>query len=308
MNKKFSPLILLFLLSAIWGSSFAFIKIGVSSIPPLSMAALRLCIAGMFLWSYIKYKNIELPQAWKQWIPFLVISMFGNAIPFSLINWGETKIDSDLAAILIGTTPIFTIFLAHFLTEDERLSRKKIFGVFLGFLGIMTLTGIDTVQETNQNSLSQIAIIVSATSYAFAIVYARRIKKTSPLVITAASTIGAAYIMLIIAILFDNQWIFNIASHYPSLPSLVSVGFLGILNTALAGILFFYILQKNGAIFTAQCNFLIPIFGIFWGFLFLGETITIKSGLALAFILSGITVIQKTKIMIRGSKTKNKSY
>ena len=181
-------------------------------------------------------------------------------------------------------------------------------GVFLGFLGIMILTGIDTVRDTDQNPLSQIAIIVSATSYAFAIVYARRIKKTSPLVITAASTIGAAYIMLIIAILFDNQWIFNIASHYPSLPSLVSVGFLGILNTALAGILFFYILQKNGAIFTAQCNFLIPIFGIFWGFLFLGETITIKSGLALAFILSGITVIQKTKIMIRGSKTKNKSY
>jgi len=195
MKKKFSALTLLFLLSAIWGSSFAFIKVGVASIPPLSMATLRLCIAGICLWLYIKYKNIELPRTWKHWFPFLVISVFGNAIPFSLINWGETTINSDLAAILIGTTPIFTIFFAHFLTKDEKLSNRKVCGILLGFLGIVILIGIDVIQGIYKNFLSQMVIIISAASYAFAIVYARRIKKTSPLVITAASTIGAAYII-----------------------------------------------------------------------------------------------------------------
>ena len=271
MKKKFSDLTLLFLLSAIWGSSFALIKIGVSSIPPLSMTALRLCVAGGLLWLYIRHQGIGLPKTWKHWTPFLVISVFGNAVPFSLINWGETTIDSDLAAILIGTTPIFTIFLAHLLTKDERLSNRKIFGVSLGFLGIVILAGIDAVQGLHRNFLSQIAIIISAASYAFAIVYARTIKKTSPLIITATSTIGAAYIMITVALLFDNQWILNISSHYPSLSSLISVGFLGVFNTALAGILFFYILQKNGAIFTAQCNFLDSYIWCLLGFCIFGR-------------------------------------
>ena len=114
--------------------------------------------------------------------------------------------------------------------------------------------------------------------------------------------------MITVALLFDNQWILNISSHYPSLSSLISVGFLGVFNTALAGILFFYILQKNGAIFTAQCNFLIPIFGVFWGFVFLGEKLNLRSGLSLMLILLGIAIIQKTKIVVRNSKRKNKVY
>ncbi len=285
----------LFLLSAIWGSSFLFIKVAVVHIPPVSLTALRLVVAGIILCAYGFFRGQRMPGTAREWRPYLVIALFGNAFPFTLVGIGELEIDSGQAAILLGAMPIFTLILAHYFTHDEPLTRRRILGIMVGFGGILVLVLPTTMPETTFTGsiLFKLAVVMAALSYAIATVYGRRLAHVSPLLITTASTVTAAVIMVPASLVLDKQWLGALMAGTTAMPgvaALASAGMLGILCTAGAGIVFFHLLGRTGAAFTSQINYLIPAFGVLWGFLLLGESLSWNLAAALGLILGGIAL------------------
>ena len=129
-------LLLLFILGAIWGTSFLFIKIVVGEVPPMTLVAGRLGLAAAVMWAFLRLRGVSFPRGRRLWGVYAVTGLLNGALPFSLISWGEQYIPSGLAALLQSTTPIFTIILAHFLTHDERFTTKKVLGIVLGFVGV----------------------------------------------------------------------------------------------------------------------------------------------------------------------------
>ncbi|MBL6936103.1 MAG: EamA family transporter [Alphaproteobacteria bacterium] len=285
----------LFLLSAIWGSSFLFIKVAVVHIPPVSLTALRLVVAGIILCAYGFFRGQRMPAQARAWRPYLVIALFGNAFPFTLVGIGELEIDSGQAAILLGAMPIFTLLLAHYFTHDEPITPRRALGIMVGLGGILVLV-IPTTTPGAQFSggmLFKLAVVMAALSYAIATVYGRRLAHVSPLLITTASTLVAAVIMVPASLILDKQWLGALVAGTTAMPgmaALASAAMLGVLCTAAAGIIFFHLLGRTGATFTSQINYLIPAFGVLWGFLFLSESLSWNLAAALGLIISGIAL------------------
>lgn len=285
----------LFLLSAIWGSSFLFIKVAVVHIPPVSLTTLRLLVAGIILCVYGFFRGQRLPGTARAWRPYLVIALFGNAFPFTLVGVGELEIDSGQAAILLGAMPIFTLILAHYFAHDEPLTPRRALGIMVGLSGILVLV-LPTMESEEQftgSILFKLAVVMAALSYAIATVYGRRLSHVSPLLITTASTVTAAAIMVPASLILDKQWLGALVAGTTATPGVAALGaavMLGVLCTAAAGIIFFRLLGRTGATFTSQINFLIPAFGVLWGFLLLGESLSWNLAVAMTLILGGIAL------------------
>ncbi len=279
----FRNLSLLLLLSATWGSSFTFIKVGVEEIPPFVFTALRLQIAaGVFLVCLAVVRVLRpgrlLPG---RFLPFFWVGLGGNVLPFCLISFGEQTAASAEAAIVIGLMPCFALLLAG-LFKEERITPRRFLGVLLGFGGVFILF------EGGDNPLADGMFVLAAFSYAATAVYGRRLaRKYGVLEIMAFSTIFAALIMLPWSFAFPQV----LAS--ASNQAVLAAGLLGLLHTVLAGLLFFYLLQTCGINFTVFCNYAIPLFGAFWGWLFLGETLETVHLLALGTILAGLVAIHR---------------
>lgn len=282
----------LFLLSAIWGASFLFIKVAVAHIPPVTLTALRLVVAGVLLCAYGRLRGQRLPREAREWRPYVVIALFGNAFPFTLVAVGELEIGSGHAAILLGVMPLFTLVLAHrFAPRDqggEPITPRRALGIMVGLGGIVVLVG-PKAQFTG-GMLAQLAVVLAAFSYAVATVYGRRLAHVSPLLITTASTVAAAAVMVPASLILDGEWVRGLATWTPDAAALGAAGMLGVLSTAAAGIIFFHLLGRTGATFTSQINYLIPAFGVMWGFLFLSETLSWHLAAALGLILAGIAL------------------
>jgi drug/metabolite transporter (DMT)-like permease len=298
----------LFLLSAIWGSSFLFIKVAVVHIPPVTLTTLRLVVAAIILCAYGSLRGQRIPSTARAWRPYLVIALFGNAFPFTLVGIGELKIDSGQAAVLLGAMPLFTLVLAHYFAprsapqgkeggnkSDEPITRRRIAGLMVGLGGILVLVLPTTIPGARftGSMLFQIAVVVAALSYAIATVYGRRLAHVSPLLITTASTVVAAAIMIPTSLILDGEWVRGLVAGTSGMPgpaALASAGMLGVLCTAGAGIIFFHLLGRTGATFTSQINYLIPAFGVMWGFLLLDETLSWHLAVALGLIIAGISL------------------
>lgn len=277
---------LLFALSAFWGASFLFIKVAVQSVPPLTVVAGRLLLAAALLAVFVHLRGARLPASLRAWRSFAVIGIAGNVLPFALINWGEIRIESGLAAILIGTMPIFTVLIAHRFTRDERLTRDKLAGIALGFAGLAVLVGPGALAGLGGDIAAELAVCAAAASYAATAVYSRRLARVSPEVAAAGSIIAGAAIALPLSLAFDRPWALA-----PSGQALAAIAALAVLSTALAAVIFFHLLASAGATFTALSNYLIPPSGLLWGVLFLAERPSLNALLALAMILAAVAVV-----------------
>jgi drug/metabolite transporter (DMT)-like permease len=216
-----------------------------------------------------------------------VIGIAGNVLPFALINWGEIRIDSGLAAILIGTMPIFTVLIAHRFTRDERLSRDKLIGIAIGFAGLAVLVGPGALAGLGGDIAAELAVCAAAASYAATAVYSRKLARVfSPEVTAAGSIIAGAAIALPLSLAFDRPWALA-----PSGQALAAIAALAVLSTALAAVIFFHLLASAGATFTALSNYLIPLSGLLWGVLFLAERPSLNALLALAMILVAAALV-----------------
>lgn len=277
--------VLLLILGAIWSSAFLFIKIGVETIPPMTVAAGRIVLAAILLCIYLKIRGESLPPWGRVWWVVFLVGLLGNGLPFTLIGWGEQRIDSSLAAILMAIMPLSTVLLSHFLTSDERLNGPRIAGVVFGLAGVVVLVGPETLLRLGEDAWRQLAVAGGALCYAAAAVAARRLPPLPPASRGAAVMLCATLQMLPLALWFDQPWTLA-----PSMESTVAVIYLGLFPTALATIMLFYLLTLRGATYVAMNNYLIPVFGVFLGALFLGEQITAQAMGALALILIGIAI------------------
>ena len=274
---------LLLTLATIWSSSFGFIKVAVESVPPMTVTAGRLLLATVIIVIYARLRGHRFPDEPGLWSKFFLIGLFGNALPFTLIGWGEESIDSGLAAILMAVMPIATLVLAHFFAEDERMNPARITGVVFGFAGVLVLIGPDVLRGVGDEAIRQIAVAGGASCYAIATVIGRRLPKMPTSLSSAGALTAASALILPMSLIFDQPWTLS-----PSDESINAVIILGLFPTALAYILYFALLRRTGANFIALNNYLIPCLGVIWGIIFLDELLNWHAVLALGIILAGV--------------------
>ena len=274
---------LLFVLSSIWGGSYMLIKVALDTVPPVTVAAGRILLAALVLAVVVRVRGERLPAGPRAWAPFVVIAVFGNVLPFSLINWGELRIDSGLAAILTGFMPLATVLLAHVFIHDERFTAAKGWGLAAGLVGLVVLVGPDALAGLGSDVLAQLSVVGAAVCYAITTVYARRLRPRSPMETATASLIVAAVLIVPAALVIETPWTLA-----PSVVALGAIAVLGIVGTAAASLLVYHLIATTGATFTAQINYLIPMMGVAWGVAVLGERPSAGALFALVLILSGI--------------------
>lgn len=275
--------LLLLLLAAAWGSSFFLIKIAVAAIPPMTVAAGRIAIGAAVLLALLRARGAGLPRRPRAWLKLTAMGAIGIVGPFALIGWGETRIDSGLAAILIALVPFATILLAHLFVPEEPLSAGKLAGLALGFLGVVLLIGPSALRGLGGDLLGQLAIVAAALGYAVTAIVARRPPHLAPEVAAAGMLAAATVIAVPAAALIDRPWTLA-----PGAVPLAAVGVLGLVSTAGGYILFFRIIARAGAGFASFNNYLVPLMGVFWGAVLLDERIEPRALLTLALILAGV--------------------
>lgn len=276
---------LLFALGGLWGASFLLIKIGVETVPALPLTTMRLAVAAAFMCAIMVLRRERWPQGRVLWGLIVLAALTGNALPFMLISWGEERIDSAIAAILMAPMPLITIALAHVVTRNEKLSGTKMLGVGFGILGVVVLIGTSTLARVGGDTARELAITAAATCYALNAVLTTRLVGFSQLGLVAAVSVAAAVLMLPIMLLAGASWDFA-----PSTRSLTAIVTLGIAQSAGGTLLMFALVSRQGASFFSQVNFLVPLFGVFWGALVLAERPSPNALAALGLILMGLAV------------------
>ena len=291
MNTTTTPrdYLLLFGVGLIWSSSFLFIKLAISTVPPYTLTAARIAVAVLVLAGYLTLKRQGLPTDIKNWTIFAVLGLFGTALPFTLISWGELYIDSGLTAVLMGTMPVATAMLAHLFIADERFTFSTGLGIMIGFGGLLILIGADALENLDRAVVAQLAIIIGALSYAVSTTFARRFARLPGPVMSTGSTVAGLIWVLPLAILLEQPWTLR-----PDGLAVISVLILGIVATALATLIFYYLIHRVGATTFSQVNYIIPVFGASWGILFLNEVPGWRLPTALALVLSGIFIVSRT--------------
>ena len=280
-------LTLLILLSIIWGSAFFNIKIATYSYEPFTLALVRVLFASIPLYFLCKYKKIQILAFSKNWSSYALIGLCNIAIPFVLIAIGTAKINSYLAAILMSTTPLSGSILAHFFTKDEKLSYMKSLGVLIGFSGIILLF-FDRVVINSENYLFVLITILGSTFYCIGGLLTLKLKNKVNENVTTSTTFWSVIFLLPLSIIFETPWNAN-----PTFESTLSLLYLGVVATGLAWLIRFRILTVNGLVFQTQVAYLIPIFGIIFGFFLMDEVITWKVIVSLVVILLGIYIFKK---------------
>ena len=279
---------LLTILALIWSSAFFNIKIATYSYGPVTIAFLRIVFGAIPVIGLCLFKKIKIEAFSKDWHWFALIGMVNLVIPFFLIAYGVQKVQSNLAAILMASSPLSATVLAHFFTKNEKINYTKIFGVLLGFSGIVFLFS-DNILINDNNFLSALIIFFASTFYVIGGLLTLKISNKKNENVTASILIWATIFLIPITAYTEQPWNLN-----PSMESTISVIYLGIVATGFAWLLRFRILITNGLVFQAQVAYLIPIFGIILGYIFLKEVITPKVLVAVAAVIIGIYFVKKS--------------
>jgi drug/metabolite transporter (DMT)-like permease len=286
MNGK--NLLLLITLAALWGPSFLFIKVAVEEIPPLTLVLGRVAVGAAFLLIVLLSQGRRLPTDRRLWRHLAVVAMLHNALPWVLLSWGEQYIDSALASILNGTTPLFTIILAHFLVAGDRMTVPKTLGVLLGFAGLFLLILPSLSGGAQASTWGLLAVTAAAAVYGVAMIYSRNhLRGLPPLVAPASQLLLATGYMLPVALLVDRPWTLD----RPSTVALGSLFLLGILGTGLAFIVYYRLLETANPTYISMVTYVIPVFGVILGVLVLGEQLTWYALAGFALILLGVMVV-----------------
>ena len=284
--------ILLTLLALIWASAFFNIKIATYSYGPLTIAFLRIFFGAIPVILLCYIKKIKIEAFSKDWYWFASIGIINLVIPFFLIAYGMQKVQSNLAAILMASTPLTAAGLAHFFTKNEKINIIKSSGVLIGFSGIIFLFS-DNILINENNIFSAFLILFGSCFYVLGGLLTLKISNKENENVTASILIWGTLVLLPISLIFEQPW--NLS---PRLDSTISLLYLGIFSTGIAWLMRFYILKHNGLVFQAQVAYLIPIFGVILGFLILDEAITPKVIISLIAVIVGIYTVKK------GSKIK----
>jgi drug/metabolite transporter (DMT)-like permease len=288
-NRAMGPAewLLLVALSLLWGGSFFCSEVALAELPPFTIVLGRVGFAAVALLLMVLASGHRLPRSLRLWGAFVVMGGLNNLIPFSLIIWGQTAIASGLAAILIATTPLFTVVLAHHLTRDERLTPGRLSGVVLGLFGVILMIGPAALEGLGVAVVAQLACLAAALSYGLAGVFGRRFHGTPPLITAAGQVSASTLLILPLTLLADRPWTLP-----PPGPSTwgALLG-LALLGTALAYIIYFRILAAAGATNLMLVTFLIPVSALVLGITILGERLAPGHLAGMALIALGLAAI-----------------
>ena len=279
--------LLLIFLALIWASAFFNIKIATYSFGPITIAFLRVFFGAIPVLLLCYYKKIKVEAFSKDWHWFAMIGFINLVAPFYLIAYGVQSVQSNLAAILMSTTPLSSTVLGHFYTKNEKFNFIKTIGILIGFSGILYLFS-DNILINENNILSALLILLGSTCYVIGGVLTLRISKKKNENVTGSILIWAVIILIPIVSFAEQPWNIN-----PRLDSTISVMYLGLVSTGIAWLLRFKILVKNGLIFQSQVSYLIPIFGTILSYIFLKELITFKVLISLIAVSVGIYFVRK---------------
>ena len=281
--------VMLTALALIWGCSYFLNAIALRELPPLLLVWLRVAVAATALLALLPLLGLRLPRERRVWLALLGMGVFNNAVPFSLIVWGQQHIASGLAAILNATAPLFTVIAAHLLTRDERLSAGKVTGVVLGFIGVAIMIGVDALKGLGTDVLAQLACLGAAFCYAMAAVFGRRFKRLGidPHVAATGQVCASTLVLLPVVLVFAPPW----ALPVPSWQGVGAVLGLGVFATAIAYQLYFRILATAGATNIQLVTFLVPACAIVLGVVGLNEILLPRHILGLGLIACGLLAI-----------------
>ncbi len=287
----------LIILAIIWGGSFMGAKLALDGFGPMTIAALRLLIASTILVGYASIFRNGLPK-WKTptdkriWLHILGMGLFTNAIPFTLLNWGQLRVQSGFAGISMAVVPLLLLPLAHFLVKGDQMTRKKIIGFMIGFIGVIILIGPEKFIDRTGDPLepiARLACIVAACCYAIGSIITRLCPPVGLISYSAAGLLIGTIGMVPIALYFEG---------IPEMASTIAIAgviYLGVFPTALATLMLVYVINNAGPSFMSQVNYQVPIWAIIFGVVFLNETLPASFIWALGLILIGLLVSQWKK-------------
>lgn len=277
---------LLLLLATLWGASYSFIKIGVATIPPITLIAARTLIAGLILIVIIRLRGLKLPTDALIWKRFLFQACLNSVVPFTAIAWAEQTTDAGLAAILNSTTPIFTFLITLLITRHEAVTSRRLFGVAAGLAGTCLIIGVQALAGLGNELWAQLAIVAATICYAGAAIFGRNFKGLDPMIPAAGSLISGAVILIPLSLVIDQPWTLT-----PSTHSLFALLGLAVFSTAAAFTIYFRLIQTLGSVgTTAQAYLRVPI-GVGIGVIFLGERLTSTAWLGLVFVVIGVVAM-----------------
>lgn len=276
-------LALLLVLSTVWGASYSFIKVGVETIPPVTLIAARTLIAGAILLAVIRWRGLRLPRDRRTWGRFLVQACLNSVVPFTLIAWAQQTTDAGLATILNATTPIFAFLLTVLVVRHEAVTDRKLFGVAAGLVGICLIIGVEALGGLGRELLAQLAIVAASVCYAGAAIFGKGFKDLDPMMPAAGSLICGAFVLVPASLLVDQPWRLE-----PSSASVLALIALAAVSTALAFVIYFRLVQTLGSVgTTAQSYLRVPI-GVAIGMVFLGETLSPTAWIGLGCVVAGV--------------------
>jgi len=279
-------LALLLLLATLWGASYTFIKLGVATIPPITLIAARTAIAGLLLLAIMRWRGIRMPRDLATWRRFLFQACLNSVIPWTLIAWGERLVDAGLATILNSAAPIFTFLLTALVTQHEAATPRKLFGVIAGMAGICLIVGVDAYHGLGRGLLAEVAIVAATLCYAGAAIFGRGFRGLDPMAPAAGSLVAGAAILIPLSLAVEEPWTLA-----PSANSILALLGLAVFSTAAAFVIYFRLIQTLGSVgTTAQAYLRVPI-GVAIGVAFLGERLSPTAWVGLACVVAGVAAM-----------------
>lgn len=290
---------LLIIPGSLWGISYLVVDVILESIPPFSLAILRSSLAAIPMLTILFARGGRFPVGWKGWAPYFWLGFFNNTFPQVVVSYGQLTVSPGLATILSSLMPLLTVLIAHFVTEDERLNRIKFAGVGLGLLGIIVLIGAEVLTGIGDNVVGQLAIIAGVISYAIAANLSRRFLKThnsrspfdSILSLTGFQYVTSTLTLLPLTLVIDKPWTLT-----PTRNSIIAMFALSWLITFAATMGYYYAIGRFGAARASMTIYMIPINGVIWSTLLLGERLAPQAIVALVLIFAGIYLVNRPKV------------
>lgn len=286
-------LALLLLLATLWGASYSFIKLGVETIPPVTLIAARTLIASALLFAILRWRGLRLPRDKMAWRGFLFQSCLNSVVPFTLIAWAERTVDAGLATILNSTSPIFAFLLTAFAIRHEAVTAQKLTGVVLGIAGVCLIIGLQALGGFGREGWAQLALVFASVCYAGAAIFGRRFGEFDPMIPATGSLICGAVILAPLSIVIDRPWALA-----PSTSSVLALLCLSVFSTAFAFCIYFRLVKTIGSVGTTAQAYLRAPIGVGIAIIFLGEVPSPTAWLGLLCIVAGVvamTVPQKRR-------------
>lgn len=275
----------LVLLGSIWGSSYLFIKVLVDAVSPAVMVSVRFGLGALALGTVLSVRGGRLPAPGRIWFHLAVMSLFVNVTPFLLIAWGSQTADSALAAVLNGTTPLFTLVFAAAIFRSESFTAARVGGVLIGFTGVLTLTGGSFQDFGDTASLGELALLLSSVCYGFGFAYARQFVRGDPLSNVTAQLIIGTIITTPIAI--ATGWVRTENLHAGNVAAWI---ILGVLGTGIAYLFYYSLIGQIGATRASLVTYITPVVGLILGWLVLSENLGLAGIAGMLLIIAGVAI------------------